>query len=81
MTTIFVVQGVRASTFDPAFKTAAKKFAEEFLLHGKYEDLVARMEFFKEHPGVNEEILDYAFVEAQIKRTDLALCPPNPIEV
>ena len=47
----------------------------------KYEDLVARMEFFKDHPGVNEEILDYAFVEAQIRRTDLALCPPNPIEV
>ena len=39
------------------------------------------MEFFKEHPGVNEEILEFAFVEAQMRRTDLALCPPNPIEV
>ena len=47
----------------------------------KYEDLVARMEFFREHPRVNEEILDYAFVEAQMRRKDLALEPPNPIEV
>ena len=77
----FFIQGKRAPTFDPDFPKAAKKFAWEFLLHVKYEDLVARMEFFREHPRVNEEILDYAFVEAQMRRKDLALEPPNPIEV
>ena len=75
-------QGIRAPTFDSKFQKANKKFAKSFLFKEKlYEDLLAKIAFFSEHPGINEQILEYAVVAAILHRDDVSTHLPHPLEV
>ena len=75
-------KGIRAPTFDSKFQKANKKFAKSFLFKEKlYEDLLAKIAFFSEHPGINEQVLEYAVVAAILHRDDVSTHLPNPLEV
>ena len=79
---IAFIQGIRAPTFDSKFQEASKNFAKSFLFKEKlYEDLLAKISFFSEHPGINEQILEYAVVAAILHRDDVSTHLPNPLEV
>ena len=57
-------------------------FADKYLKKvKKYNALLATIMFLKHHPGVNEQLLDYAITKTLIKRKDTSLDVPNPIEV
>ena len=79
---IAFIQGIRAPTFDSKFQEANKNFAKAFLFKEKlYEDLLAKISFFSEHPGINEQVLEYAVVAAILHRDDVSTHLPNPLEV
>ena len=64
------------------FRNASSMFADKYLKKvKKYNDLLATIMFLKHHPGVNEQLLDYAITKTLIKRKDTSLDVPNPIEV
>ena len=79
---ILSFQGIRAPTFSPKFQEANKKFARSFLFKEKlYDDLLAKIAFFAEHPGINEQVLEYGVVAAILHRDDISTHLPNPLEV
>ena len=76
------VQGQHAETLTEKFNHCQNKLADEFLIpETNYENFVAILAFLKEHPRVNEQVLQYAFVTAMLQRDDISHSVPNPIEV
>ena len=48
----------------------------------KYENLVSKIAFFKDHPDINEKLLDYAVTMKIISsKKEIAHEIPNPIDV
>ena len=79
---IFCLQGIVPLTFSPDFSEAVKKFTKQFLSPAKsYSDLVAVIGFLKEHPLVNEKLLEYAVTATIINRPDLSTDLISPLEV
>ena len=79
---IFCLQGIVPLTFSPDFSEAVKKFNKQFLSPAKsYSDLVAVIVFLKEHPLVNEKLLEYAVTATIINRPDLSTDLISPLEV
>ena len=69
-------------TFSPVFYEAVGKFTKNFLMPVKsYGDLVAVIVFLKEHPLVNEKVLEYAATATIINRADVATDIISPLEV
>ena len=46
-----------------------------------YNNLLANIMFYRQHPVVNEVLLDYAISQTLIKRTDTSLHVTSPLEV
>ena len=79
------------------FREAATKLAENYLINEKTFDnflakvyymllfgnkiVVSKVAFFKDHPDVNEHLLEYSVTIATLARKDCAPYIPNPIEV
>ena len=53
-----------------------------FLINEDYETMLSKIAFFKEHPKVNDKVLDYAVTIAIIaSKGNLAHEIPSPLEV
>ena len=75
-------QGITPITFSPVFSEAVRKLTKQFLLPiEKYGDLLAVIAFLKEHPSVNEKLLEYAVTATIIIRDDVATEIISPMEV
>ena len=59
----------------------ATHFAKKYLISEKRKNLFAKLAFFKEHPKINEQVLDYAVTITIITRNDFSSDIPNPVEV
>ena len=59
----------------------ATNFAKKYLISEKRKSLFAKLTFFKEHPKINEQILDYAVTITILTRKDFSSDIPNPLEV
>ena len=82
MLIVFWLQGTVPLTFRPDFSEAVKKFTKQFLFPAKsYSDLVAVIVFLKEHPLVNEKMLEYAVTATIINRADVSTDIILPLEV
>ena len=79
---VFCLQGTVPLTFRPDFSEAVTKFTKQFLFPAKsYSDLVAIIVFLKEHPLVNEKLLEYAVTATIINRADVSTDIISPLEV
>ena len=67
--------------FQESFHTAVTKFTEEFLTEDIFDDILSKVAFLHQHPDINGRILEDAVLRTQLKRKDVAICLPNPIEV
>ena len=77
-------QGTRAPTLDKQFMTVASGFYKKYLLKekGRFSSILALIAFFKDHPSVNEQILDYAVTTAIFANSKkMAKDIPSPLEV
>ena len=82
MPIVFCLQGTVPLTFRPDFSEAVTKFTKQFLFPEKsYSDLVAIIVFLKEHPLVNEKLLEYAVTATIINRADVSTDIISPLEV
>ena len=64
-------KGVHAPTLSPIFSEAKCLFALEFLFqYQNFPELMSNIAFFKHHPGINEQILNYAVVSVLLNRKD-----------
>ena len=82
MLIVICLQGIVPLTFSPDFSKAVKKFTKQFLSPAKsYSDLVAVIVFLKEHPLVNEKLLEYAVTATIINRADVSTDLISPLEV
>ena len=76
------MKGHRPPTFSKSFRNVSRKFSEKFLLNADYDSLLSKIAFFKEHPKVNDKVLDYAATIAIISSKDkLSHDIPSPLEV
>ena len=76
------MQDHRPLTFLKSFRKVSRKFAEKFLINEEYESLLSKIAFFKEHPKVNDKVLDHAVTIAILSSKDkLAHEIPSPLEV
>ena len=73
---------MRPPTLSKPFRAACRKFAKTFLIPElKYSDLLAKIAFFKEHPKVNEKLLDYSVTMTILSKPTFAHEIPSPLEV
>ena len=56
------MKGHRPPTFSKSFRNVSRMFSEKFLMNEDYESLLSKIAFFKEHPKVNDKVLEYAQV-------------------
>ena len=65
------------------FTEASAKFAKKYLIpEKKYENLLSKIAFFKDHPDINEKLLDYALtMKILSSKKKIAHEIPSPIEV
>lgn len=76
------MQSHRPPTFSKSFRKVSRKFSEKFLINEDYETMLSKIAFFKEHPKINDKILDYAVTIAIIaSKGNLAHEIPSPLEV
>jgi len=75
-------KGKRPRNLSVRFRKAAKKFAEKYLISERlFDNYIAKVAFFKEHPGVNTQLLAYGVTIANLVRKDCSNDVPNSIEV
>merc|ERR1712142_698647 len=71
-------KGSRPSGFNNTFQNAVRKFAEKYLIPETWDNLLARVVFFKDR--VNEMLLYYATIRTMLHRNDVPIGITNPLE-
>ena len=74
-------QGQSYPTLDIKFQKVVNFFAKKYLSGQNRNEFLASVKFFKDHPAINEQILDYAVTLAMGFHEDFSNDVLNPLEV
>ena len=74
-------QGQKYPTLDIKFQKVVEFFAKKYLSGQDRNKFLASVQFFKEHPDINEQILDYSVTLAMGYHEDFSSDVINPLEI